>query len=308
MKRFLLIAVALTVAFMSAFAQSDALPFTRIERDPAASAMAGAPVSSTSWTAYSAFSNAAVLPFASTERMDAAVCYQNWAPDVAGTMNLQAGVAFKFSDRMGLSLGFASQTGAAYDELNGDGSVVGSITPKDMVIAAGFGFGLSESLSFGLNARFAKQTLAPDASYNGVSGDVYVLYRPMDALSLTAGVSTLGSSVKSVTKKSFSQPASARFGATYRLSLAEENAIEANLGADYYFSGNYGVAVGAEYGWKGMVFGRAGYRMASKEAVIPSHAGIGLGAKWNGIRLDVSFLTASKALGNTLAVGLGYSF
>lgn len=240
--------------------------------------------------------------------MDAAVSYQNWAPDVAGTMNLQAGVAFKFSDRMGLSLGFASQTGEAYDELNGDGSVVGSITPKDMVIAAGFGFGLSESLSFGLNARFAKQTLAPDASYNGVSGDVYVLYRPMDALSLTAGVSTLGSSVKSVTKKSFSQPASARFGATYRLSLAEEHAIEANLGADYYFSGNYGVAVGAEYGWKGMVFARAGYRMASKEAVIPSHAGIGLGAKWNGIRLDVSFLTASKALGNTLAVGLGYSF
>lgn len=301
-------AVVAAVFSIPAFAQggSDALPFTRIGRDVRLSGMAGASFTSSSQVAYSAFSNAAVLPFFEGS-MDGAVSYQNWAPDGACGTNLNAGIAFRFGG-FGLSLGAVSQMGEAYSVIGADGAAGKVFTPKDLILSAGMGFRIGESFSLGLNARFAKQTLAEGVSYNGFSGDLYALYRLSPAFDLTAGISTLGTKVKSASGKEFSQPASARFGATYRLSLAEEHAIEANLGADYYFSGNYGVAVGAEYGWKGMVFARAGYRMASKEAVIPSHAGIGLGAKWNGIRLDVSFLTASKALGNTLAVGLGYSF
>lgn len=309
MKRILLTAVAVLMVLVPALAQQgDALPFTRIERDPVTAGMAGASVASGSTVAYSAFRNAALLPFASMERVDAAVSFQQWSPDVAKTTNLQAGVAYKISDRMGVSVGFASQSGEAYDQLNADGSVGDSYTPKDLVAALGLGFGLSEKLSLGVNARYAKQDLAPETSFSGVSGDVYVLYRPAQALNLTAGLSTLGTSVKSATKKNFSQPASLLVAGSYDYQLAEDHSLQANLTADYYFSGNYGAAVGVEYAWKGMVYGRAGYRVASKEAVIPSHLGIGLGAKWNGIRLDVSYLTASKALGNTLAVGLGYSF
>ena len=308
MKRIFLTAVAAILAMASALAQSDALPFTRIERDPASAGMAGASLSSTSTAAYSAFRNAAVLPFAAFGHMDVAASYQIWSPDVAHTTNLQAGFAYKLSDHTGVSLGFVSQAGEAYDELNGDGSVVGSITPKDMVAALGLGIGLTESLSLGINARYALQKLAPDATYNGVSGDVYVLFHPSEALNLTAGLSTLGTSIKSVTKKTFSQPASVVLAGSYNLPLAEDHALEANLSADYYFSGNYGVALGAEYAWKGMVLARAGYRMASKEAVIPSHAAVGLGARWKGFRLDVSYLTASRALGNTLSLGIGYSF
>lgn len=307
MKHILISAIVLLAASVPALAQSDALPFTRIERDPVAAGMAGASVSSSSHGAYSAFRNAAVLPF-TRQKLAAGVSYQRWTPDVSLTNNIQGGFAYKLSERMGVSVGFATQSGEAFDQLNNDGSVAGSITPKDNLVAVGLGFGVSEAMAIGVNARYAMQNLGPDASYNGVSGDLFVLYHPSEALDLTAGISTLGTSVKSVTKKSFSQPASVNLGAAYRMGFAEIHAVEATANADYYFSGSYGVALGAEYGWNGMVFARAGYRLASKEAVIPTHAALGLGFQYKGIRLDAAWLTASKALGNTLAFGLGYAF
>ena len=43
-------------------------------------------------------------------------------------------------------------------------------------------------------------------------------------------------------------------------------------------------------------------------AGLPSHLALGLGFQYAGFRLDASFLTASPLLGNTLHVGIGYTF
>lgn len=67
-------------------------------------------------------------------------------------------------------------------------------------------------------------------------------------------------------------------------------------------------AAGAQYALKDMVFFRAGYHLGSSETAIPPYLSLGLGFHFRGIRLDVSFLTASETLGNTLAFGLGYVF
>lgn len=291
-----------------AFAQgADAFPFTRIERDPAASAMAGASVSSTASPAWSAFRNAAVLPL-SEKTFDVAVGYQLWAPDMAKANHINAGLSYKLSERFGLSLGFASQTGESYDNFVDNGEISGSITPKDLLVAVGAGFSVSDRLALGINARFVNQKLGPDDSFTGFSGDLFAQFQASEALSLTAGLSTLGSSIESATKEKFSQPASILVAGSYGLALAEDHQLDAYLNADYYFSGNYGVALGAEYTWKGMVSARAGYRIASEEAVIPSHLGLGVGVKLKGARLDVSYLTASDALANTLCFGVGFSF
>ena len=45
-----------------------------------------------------------------------------------------------------------------------------------------------------------------------------------------------------------------------------------------------------------------------RRRILPTYASLGLGLQYAGIHLDVTFLTASKTLGNTLLFGLGYAF
>ena len=78
--------------------------------------------------------------------------------------------------------------------------------------------------------------------------------------------------------------------------------------ADVFFTGGVGAALGAQYGWNDMVFARAGFHLGTGKAPLPTYASVGLGVKFVGVHLDVSYLLASKVLGNTLCVGIGYAF
>ena len=102
-------------------------------------------------------------------------------------------------------------------------------------------------------------------------------------------------------------PSSARLAASYELPVGP-GTLAAALDADYYFSGKLGVSAGVHYGFKDLVFVRAGYRYATAGAAFPSHLALGLGVKWKGIGLDVSYLTANAQIGNSLCAGLSYRF
>lgn len=307
MKKFLQIVILSLFAASSAFAQGkDALPFSRIDRNPITSGFAGAGAAYDGSTAYSAFGNAAMLPFYSG-KLDAAFSYQGWAPSTAKSNNLTVGVAYKASKHFAFSLGYSLQNGASYDVQDNDGMITGTFSPKDHVVAAGFGFGFGK-FSIGVNARFLMQKLSSDLSYNGFSGDVFLAYQPIKSLRIAAGVSTLGNGITAFNKKTYSQPASAKLGVNWGQVFAQTSRVDLLADFDYYFSGQFGAAVGAGYSWNDTVFVRAGYRYASQYCVIPSHLALGLGAKFAGFRIDVSYLTASQALGNTINIGLGYSF
>lgn len=308
MKRLLFFIISLTYIAQTSFAQgTDALPFTRIDRNPATSAIAGAGSASNATSAYSAFSNASMLPFYQG-KLDASVSFQLWAPSSAKSTNIAAGVSYKISKRVGLSLGYALQSGAAYDVQDYDGLVSGTFSPKCHVVALGAGFGIGEHFSVGVNARFAMQKPSVDLSYNGFSGDVFVAYAINKDLRFTAGVSTLGTNITAYNKKTFAQPTSIKVAGNWGIGFAEVNRIDIMADFDYYFSKNVSAAIGAQYYWNETVFIRAGYRYSSQYCVIPSHLGIGIGAKFYGVKIDLSYLTASKALGNTLCIGLGYAF
>ena len=304
MKKIILITLLALAGASAALAQGgqDALPFTRIDRNPALSGMAGASIASSDEAAWSAFRNAASLPFFQ-KSLDTGIGYQLWAPSGAKSSNINVGVAYKFSDKIGLSLGFASQSGSAYDVISDDGEVTGTFSPNDMVVALGFGIGLGEKMSLGINGRFANQKLGADLSYMGFSGDIMLQIHPSDMLQFVAGVSTLGNSITSATRKKFAQPAHAVVGAEFK----PLEGLKVDAEAEYYFSKNFAAAIGAEYCIADIVFVRAGYRYATQYAVLPSHLALGVGAKFKGFRLDVSYLTASPALGNTLNFGIGFS-
>ena len=296
MRRLLPAALGLFLAAASLQAQ-DALTFTQIDRNPVTSAFAGAGSASMGNTAWSAFSNASILPFYDGT-VDASVSYQNWMPGLAKAMHVNAGVACKVTPNLGLSVGYAMQKEAAMD----------GFRPTDQVIALGLAYGLGEKWALGVNGRFASQRLTEDFKYSGFSGDAFVAFQPSRALRLTAGISTLGTEVVSQTEDPFRQPASAKMAADWSLRFSDALGMEVVADAGYFFSGEYGVSVGAQLDWSEMVFLRGGYRYASEGCVIPGHVGLGAGVKFAGFRVDVSFLTASPVLGNTLCVGLGYSF
>ena len=244
MRKLLIIISGLLASVPFLFGQgTDALTFTRFDRNPATSAFAGAGSASILNTAYSAFSNASVLPFYEG-KMDASVSYQHWSPALAKASHINAGAAFKISPRIGVSLGYALQRGSAYDVIDEQGISGGSFSPSQQLIALGIGVGLGEKLSIGANARYALQQLTVANRYTGFSGDLFLAYQATTGLRFTAGISTLGTKVISQDGSSFGQPASAKAGCEAVIRFSDAHTLSVLADADYYFAGGLSAAAG----------------------------------------------------------------
>lgn len=288
------------------FAGSVALPFMGICRDASAAGMGFAGKASTSSLACSAFSNSAMVPF-SDRGLSAALSFQGWAPNGEKSTNIALGSAFRLGERFGLSVGAALGNGAEYELYDQTGTFIGTARTRDMLFGLGLGYRFIDCLSAGVNLKYAGQTLLSDASLSAFAADLFLAYS-RNGLSVTAGVSSVGTSVSSASQESFSIPSSASFGAGYSLDFAGKHGLEFLLDCDYYFNGGVAAAVGAEYSFDDMLFARAGYHYGSSKAVLPSFVTVGLGARFVGIDINFAYLTGNDFLGNTLTVGIGYSF
>ena len=298
--------VCLTTASLASGQDGTALPFVRIVRDPVSAGMGFAGTASGTETAYSSFRNSSVIPF-SVERMSAGVSGQMWEPDGVKSTNLGFGAALKAGERLGFSIGGAYQMGEKYSLTDETGNTTGTFKPNEMILNGGVGVRIIDNLAAGVNVRYASQKLSDDNSYSAVAADIFLTYKLSD-LNVTAGVSSLGSSVKSESGDSFSLPTSATVGAGWSKAFTESHGVRVAADVDYFFSGNVTAAAGAEYSFKNMLFARAGYHFGSKDAVLPSFATVGLGIRFFGVSLDIAYLTANDILGNTLTFGLGYRF
>ena len=291
-----IIAAAL-LSVPAAFAQGDALPFVRIDRNPRTAAMAGAGAASVQDMAWSAFRNAAAIPFFSGS-LDAGLNWQRWAPDGLPANHVNFGTGVKISDVFGFSVGGAYQMGEPYD----------GFRPYDAVVNLGAGYRITEAFSAGVSFRYAASAIAPQMDLSAFAADFMLMYRVQPGLQVAAGIASVGTQVKSDSGAAFSLPASAVVAVSYRNAFAADHAVEGNLDVDVFFSGNVTAALGVEYGFRDMLFVRAGYHYGTEAAVLPSFATVGLGARYAGVRLEFAYLTASEILGNTMTLGLGYSF
>ena len=292
MKKIFFTTILFAVLGINAAAQEmgAAMPFVSIDRNPATSAMAGT-------QATSALFNPAAVPFSNG---DVVFSFQNWTPGKEKHFNLLA--ALPCSKSFGLYAIGAYQAGQAYTIYTDAGKAKGSFTPSDILAGLGMGIAFSEHLSMGIKGAFVMQALAEDAKYNAFYADAFLLYHSAK-VNASAGISAIGSKVKSG-DAAYTLPTVIKAGADY----TPIEGLKLALDADYYLSLGFAASIGAEYAYKDMIFARAGYHIGTGKTPIPSHLGLGAGFKWKGIHLDVSFLTASQTLGNTLNIGLGYSF
>lgn len=288
-----LVAVLLPVTLLAQ--ESPALPFIRIDRSAITSAMGGA-------EALSPLYNPAAVPFRGS---DVAFSFQNWAPGGAKSTNMNLMGGFRIGKRLAINVIGAYQNGKEYPLYDNTGIGKSTFAPSDLLVGAGVGFAFTDFLSLGVNVKFAQSTVAQGSSYNAIAGDAFLLFR-MKGFSATAGVASLGTPVKSGEQK-FGLPTSAKVGLGYDLAFGT-SALRFAADADVFFTGGVGAALGAQYGWNDMVFARAGFHLGTGKAPLPTYASVGLGVKFVGVHLDVSYLLASKVLGNTLCVGIGYAF
>ena len=313
MKRSLMIAAMAALALSSltpaSYAQdkNSAHQFIRIPRDPVTGAMAGAGAASSFTTAYSSFRNPAVIPF-SDRTVDVGASFQMWAPDGVKSNNVAAGVGYKAGEKFGFSVGFAYDMGAGMDTYDASGKSTGTFSPSEMVLNAGLGFAFTDKLGAGVNVRYSSDKVADGVSTSAFGADAFVLYKALPELNITAGVSSLGSSVKDASGESFSLPMSATLAGAYAAAIDERNGLDIAVDADYFFTGGITAALGLQYSYDDMVFVRAGYHLGTDKAPLPSFATVGAGFKYAGFSLNVAYLTANNIIGNTLTFGLGVSF
>ena len=286
------LAAAALLACIAASAQggADALPFVRTEFGPALTGTAGAAVATAEAGPWAVFRNASAMGLPG--------CLQG----VAGEFRASAG-NFGFSGagmaKVMNKLGFG--VGVSY--LGGD--VIGDYRTNDLLLSGGVACSIKDYLSIGINARYAKQNLTENVSYKGASLDVNAMARVSNAMTATIGLSALGQKVVSASGTEYKQPANVYAGAEYVLGI-ESSKLALDVMGEYYFSGNFGAALGTSFTYDDMVTIRAGYRYASEWCVLPAHFALGLGGKYMGFTIDATFAIMPSSY--ITCASIGFSF
>lgn len=301
--------VLLTFVGMMSFlmASAQALPFVAADYDPSTLAKGGASAVETSSIAYAAFRNPAAVPFAE-QKMDVAAGYAIWAPSGVSTNVVSVAGAYNMNQKFGVTAGLSYGMNPSYDIIDASGASKGQFKPSEMQLNAGVSYRFIPCLSAGVNVGYATAKLAQGASYGAFNADVFLMAK-FGGFKATAGVSDIGTGVTSASGAKFSLPTAGTLGLGYEAVFGEKNALAVQADADYYFAGAFAAAVGASYTYDDMISLRAGYR-AGADSVIPSFLSLGAGVKIAGVKLDLAYLIGAgeSALGNTLALSVGYSF
>ena len=267
------------------FASGQQLPVACIATDAVPASLAGTSIGRPCGASAAEF-NAAAMAL-SGYRLESGLSYGNWAPSSADNRMLGVHAAYRIAPKLSIGLfGKQLKDRKAVLLTNENGVVTEEFIPRDMMLGVSASYCILPNLSVGLSGRYASSSLAPDNSPRAFGVDITAVFRK-DGLMAGIGAGTL--------------PSMARAGFSYTIA-----GLTAAVEADYSFSGNFMGAGSLEYGFKDLVFVRAGYRFGS--APIPSHLSLGLGVRYAGISLNAAYLTASETLGNTLAFGVGYSF
>lgn len=302
MKKITSVVLAFALCALTSFAQT--LPSLLVGSDVASQGSASTAVGKTSG-AYSLEGNVASMPLAG-ERLSAAASFGLWQPDYAGNKVLGAGVATRLGGRFALGLQFKSLLQPSYDVATESGSVLESFTPGETNVALGAAYSVTDWLSVGLTGRMVRSVLAEEAKAAVFGADVAVFLKK-GAFSAGLSVNNVGGKVN-YGGADYDQPMLAKAGAAYRFGDPESSSVTPSVEADILFKGGFMAGVGVEYSFKGILFARGGFHYGDREKAVPTYASLGLGARLKGVSLDLAWLTASDVLGNSLSVGVGYSF
>ena len=269
-------------------------PSSWTERDPASLAVAGSDYADLGSTAYASFRNPAVLGMIES-KLQAGAAWSNWNNE----LNLAAGASFKIGKSFGISAGYMLQS-ALKDVASDAGG--NTFRPSDNMINLGLGFKVAPFLGFGVNAHYTMQKMDVDVTSGTFFADVYA-QGVLGPVAFSAGVTGLGPGLKSLSGVQFALPAMAKISVVGNLPLG----FTAMAGSEIGFNGGFAVSAGARYSFRDIVFASLGYRYANAKSVAPSYFSAGLGARFAGVQVNVTYITGESALmKNILSAGISF--
>ncbi|MBQ9462755.1 MAG: hypothetical protein IJU68_03765 [Bacteroidales bacterium] len=238
--------------------------------------------------------------------LDVNASWYSWAPQGASSNNINADAFVRLSNRLALSAQFGMDIAPRYDIYDAQGTKGGFYSPKDMLVKLGAAYRITPVISVGADLRYMNSSLTSKVSYSAFGADV-IAAATFGGAKVAAGVTNLGTSVKASDGTAFGIPAAATLAGKYNVSFAEKHSVDAGAQVDFFFKGGLRAGLGVEYGFNGLVFARVGYSLGLNSP-FPTYLSLGLGAKFSGISINAAYLVGSSAIGNTLAIGAGYSF
>lgn len=237
------------------------------------------------------------------DKLDVKAYYGSWAPKAAANTVVGGEVFFRASERFALSVEGRTFLDKPYEISSAQGMVKGEFRPSDLIVGLGASYAVTDFLSIDLKARMLSSSIGEKAKGNAFCGDLRVGYE-QEKFSVGLSGRNLGSKLSYDGKNAYALPMLAALDGSVRpvdgLTIAAE--------ADYLFSGALMAGLGVEYTIAEIVSLRGGFHYGDAAKAIPTYASLGLGVQFAGVHLDAAFLLASKTLGNSLMVGLGYSF
>ncbi len=268
----------------------EAMGFSRIVRSATRAGMAHSGAASVSQRG--AFAPFSMVPFQGGV-MDASFSFSRWNPQGMPASHFALGAAGLLKGRYGISGSAVYQTGAPE----------GGFAPSDLHISLGVARGLSEHFSFGFGGHFVSSKLTASDRLSGFALDASVAFRT-GGFSALVGLTQLGSA--SLGDDVYPMASSVTLAVSYGHNFGDHR-VEGNVDADFYLARGVIVAGGLQYSWRETAFVRGGYHWASKDAVLPSFATVGAGARVHGVTIDAAFLLGGP-LSGTMTFGVGYGF
>lgn len=281
------------IASISVWAQS-AMPFVRIDRDPVSLSMGGSQIVSPLYNPASASQN---------NCSEATISYSLWSPENFNQNLINAMGYIKAGSNM--SVGFALN----YDILpsyyltdSAGNESDKTFAPSNLIASAGIGYNINPHFSVGGTIHFALQKNTEKNTYNSVFADIIANYITGN-LTVSAGILSIGGKVGGT----YSLPSSVTSGAVYKIELGK-NTLNADMELDYFISGGLSSSIGAEYCFGNKYYARAGFHYSTDKSPIPTFLSLGAGINISKISINIAYITANSIIGNSLSIGLGYSF
>ena len=236
-----------------------------------------------------------------SQTIDAQAYFGSWAPSTAKNTVVGADVYFHLGKSLALILGGRSFIDKAYGISGDQGTVTGSYKPYDIILSLGAAYDFTDAVSAALVLHSVTSSLSEKAAGSAFCADISATYKGQN-WSASIGGRNIGSKIN-YGGGDWPLPGLVAVSGSY----CPINSLKVLAKADYLFSGALMAGAGVEYGFRDMVFARAGYHYGDNAKALPSFLSLGLGGKFKGISLDATYILLSDTIGNSIMVSLRYA-
>lgn len=197
----------------------------------------------------------------------------------------------------------------AYEQMNSDGALLKSFSPREMLFTLGYSYLLAEHFSISIMSNFINSDLDGTNNGSAITFNAGLLFHDQDWFA-SCGIQQLGSKLK-YDENSYNIPARFNLAVSRSYNFTKNHKLVGSVQGKYQFlpSGSTGLLCnfGVLYSMKDKWFIRGGYQLASNR-VEYDFASCGVGVNLLGLNISGAYLFSKEDYVNqTYCLSVSYS-